>query len=109
MASFGIVHRFPGGTKDQYEAGIARVHPPDGSLPVGQAYHAAGATDDGWIVIALWDSRESYERFRDETLMPGLQALGDAGLPLSPQETTFEIHKEKQGFPGSGYGLPGSG
>jgi hypothetical protein len=102
MATFGIVHRFPGGTKDQYEAGIARVHPPDGSLPVGQAYHAAGATDDGWIVIALWDSR-------DETLMPGLQALGDAGLPLPPQETTFEIHKEKQGFPGSGYGLPGSG
>jgi len=29
----------------------------------------------------VWDSRESYERFRDETLMPGLQALGDAGLP----------------------------
>lgn len=58
-------------------------------------------------MIALWDSRESYERFRDETLMPGLQALGDAGLPLPPQETTFEIHKEKQDFPGSGYGLPG--
>lgn len=97
MATFGIVHRFPGGTKDQYEAGLARVHPPDGSLPEGQTYHAAGATDDGWIVIALWDSRESWERFRDETLMPGLQALGDAGFPSPPQETTFEIHKEQQG------------
>ena len=37
------------------------------------------------------------ERFRDETLMPGLQALGDAALPTPPQSTEFEIHKEKQG------------
>jgi hypothetical protein len=72
MATFGITHRFAGGTKDQYEASIARVHPQDGSLPEGQTYHAAGATDDGWVVIAIWDTRESWERFRDETLMPGL-------------------------------------
>ena len=97
MATFGIVHRFPGGTKNQYEAGLARVHPSDGSLPEGQTYHAAGPTDDGWIVIALWDSPASWERFRDETLMPGFEALGEAGLPGPPQQTTFEIHNEKQG------------
>ncbi|HEY8844255.1 MAG TPA: hypothetical protein VIM23_10170 [Gaiellaceae bacterium] len=97
MATFGIVHRFPGGTKEQYDAGLARVHPSDGSLPKGQTYHAAGPTDDGWIVIAIWDSPASWERFRDETLMPGLQELGDAGFPSPPQETSFEIHKEQQG------------
>jgi hypothetical protein len=97
MATFGITHRFPGGTKDQYDASIARVHPQDGTLPEGQTYHAAGATDDGWIVIALWDSRESFERFRDETLMPGFAALGDAGLPGPPEETAFEIHNEQTG------------
>ena len=97
MATFGIVHRFPGGTKEQYEASTAQVHPADGSLPAGQTYHAAGPTDDGWLVIAIWDSPASWERFRDETLMPGLQAVGDAGFPSPPQETTFEIHKEQQG------------
>jgi hypothetical protein len=97
MATFGIVHRFPGGTKEQYEASIAQVHPADGSLPAGQTYHAAGPTDDGWIVIAIWDSPASWERFRDVTLMPGLHELGDAGVPSPPQETTFEIHKEQQG------------
>ena len=95
MSTFGIVHRFPGGTKDQYEASIARVHPP-GGLPKGQTYHAAGASDDGWVVVALWDSRESWESFRDETLMPGFEALGDRGLPGPPQQTTFEIHREEQ-------------
>src|SRR5437588_10765409 len=71
MSTFGIIHRFAGGTKEQYEASIARVQPPDGGLPKGQTYHAAGATDDGWVVVALWDSRESWESFRDETLTPG--------------------------------------
>jgi hypothetical protein len=97
MATFGIVHRFPGGTKEQYDAGIARVHPSDGSLPEGQTYHVAGPTGDGWIVVALWDSRESWDRFRDETLMPGLQELGDSGFPTPPDETTFEIDNEQQG------------
>jgi hypothetical protein len=49
-------------------------------------------------VIALRDSRESWERFRNETLMPGLQGLGDAGFPTPPRETTFEVHKEQQGW-----------
>lgn len=97
MAEFGIIHHFAGGTKDQYDAGLERVHPSDGSLPEGQTYHAAGPTPDGFVVVALWDSRESWERFRDNTLMPGLQEMGDAGFPSPPQETTFEIHKEQQG------------
>src|SRR5438067_884492 len=96
MANFGIVHWFPGGTKEQYEAGLARAHPPDGSLPEGHTYHAAGATDDAWIVVAMWDSRESYERFRDEKLMPGLESLGEAGFPTPPRSAEFEIHNEKQ-------------
>jgi hypothetical protein len=50
-----------------------------------------------WIVIALWDSRESGERFRDEMLVPGLQFLGEGGLPFPPQDTSFEIRKEQQG------------
>jgi len=97
MSTFGIVHRFPGGTKEQYDASVAEVHPAEG-LPEGQTYHAAGATDDGdWIVVALWDSRDSWDRFNNETLMPGFAKLGDRGLPGPPQQTTFEIHREAQG------------
>jgi len=95
--AFGIVHRFAGGTQAQYEAALAEVHPSDGSLPEGQVFHIAGATDDGWIVVALHDSRESWERFRDEKLLPGLERLGDEGLPGPPDETTFETHKVQQG------------
>jgi len=47
-------------------------------------------------VIALYDSRESWERFRDVTLMLGLQQLGDARFAGPPDETTFETHTVQQ-------------
>jgi hypothetical protein len=94
--AFGIVHHFPGGTREQYEASIGRVHPADGSLPPGQLFHFAGATDDGWIVVAVHDSRESWERFRDETLMPGIKELGDRGFGRPPEEMTIEVHNLQQ-------------
>jgi hypothetical protein len=95
--AYGIVHRFKDGTKEQYEASLAKVHPNEGAdLPEGQTLHIGGRTEDGWIVVAIHDSRESWERFR-ETLMPGLQELGDAGFAGPPEETTFEVEKFQEG------------
>ena len=34
--AYGVVHYFPGGTKEQYEASLAVVHPNRHSLPKGQ-------------------------------------------------------------------------
>jgi len=93
--AYGIVHRFPGGTKEQYEASIAAVHPSDGSLPEGQIFHAAGPSGDGWTIIAIHDSQESWERFRDEQL-PALATV-EGGFPTPPQETTFPVHNQQTG------------
>ena len=38
--SYGILHHFPGGTQEQYEAPIAAVHPSRNTLPAGQISHA---------------------------------------------------------------------
>jgi hypothetical protein len=93
MAEFGIVHRFKGGTREQYENGLKVVHPDGGaSLPRGQTLHIAGRTEDGWIVVAVHESRESWERFRDETLVPGLAQVQN-GLPGPPDEFTFEVDR----------------
>ena len=89
--AYGIVHHFPGGTQEQYEASLAAVHPEDG-LPEGQIFHAAGPSDGGWTIMAVHDSKESWERFRDDTLMPRLQAGIEGGLPAPPQETAFDVH-----------------
>ena len=31
--AFGIIHHFPGGTKEQYESSVAAVHPSKETLP----------------------------------------------------------------------------
>ena len=50
--AYGIVHQFEGGTKEQYDASLAAVHPSDGGLPEGQVFHAAGPSADGWTIVA---------------------------------------------------------
>jgi hypothetical protein len=94
--AYGIVHHFPGGTREQYEASIAAVHPSDGSLPEGQIFHAAGPSTGGWTIIAVHDSQESWERFRDNILMPRMQEGIEGGLPTPPQETAVDVYKLQQ-------------
>ena len=91
--AYGVVHFFPGGTKEQYEASVAAVHPGPGQLPEGQIFHAAGASPGGWTIVAIHDSQESWESFRDGTLMPKLQAGIDGGFTGPPNETAFKVHE----------------
>ena len=60
------------------------------ALPEGQLLHLAGPTDDGWLIVAVHDSQASWERFRDDTLLPGLASV-EQGLPGPPEEMTFEV------------------
>jgi hypothetical protein len=91
IMAYGIVHHFPGGTKEQYDATLAAVHPGSGKLPEGQSYHAAGPSAGGWTIIAVHDSKEHWERFRDSTLMPKMQQGIPGGFAGPPQETAFDV------------------
>ena len=90
--AYGIVHFFAGGTKEQYDASLAAVHPGSDGLPKGQTFHAAGASAGGWTVVAVHDSKESWEKFRDDTLMPKLKQGIKGGFTAPPLEQAFEIH-----------------
>jgi hypothetical protein len=95
--AYGVIHRFTGATKEQYEASLAAVHPGDG-LPDGQIFHAAGPSEDGtWTVVAIHDSKESWERFRNDILMPKLSAGVPGGFEVPPDEYTFEVANQRTG------------
>jgi predicted dienelactone hydrolase len=91
--AYGIVHHFSGGTSEQYEASIAAVHPGEGRLPEGQIFHAAGPSAGGWTIMAVHDSKESWERFRDDTLLPRMQQGIEGGFAAPPEETTVDLYK----------------
>ena len=73
---------------DEYEASIAAVHPP-GGLPEGQTYHAAGPTDGGILIVAVWESKEHSDSFVQDTLLPSMPVEG--GFTGEPEERTAEI------------------
>jgi hypothetical protein len=50
----------------QAEMGIAD-NPPDGLV-----FHWAGEVDGKWTVTDVWESRDAYERFRDDRLCQAL-------------------------------------
>lgn len=90
--AYGIVHFFPDGTKEQYEAVLEAVHPNRKTLPECQLYHAAGPSADGWTIIAIHDSKASWERFRDSILMPRFKQGVKGGFASLPQEQVFEVY-----------------
>jgi hypothetical protein len=93
--TYTIVHHFPGGTKEQYDATVAALHPGKDTLPKGQIFHAAGAWAGGWSVVAVHDSKESWEQFRDGTLMPRMKQGIKGGFATPPQEMSFDAYTVK--------------
>lgn len=92
--NYGVVHQFQGGTQEQYKATLAAVHPGD-SLPAGQIFHAAGPSADGWTIVAIHNSKESWENFRDSTLIPRMQQGIEGGFTMPPQETAFPVYNQE--------------
>lgn len=86
--SYLMTHFWPGGTEEQYRANIAAVHPADG-LPEGQTFHAAGPTEGGFLISAVWDTKEHSDRFLSEVLIPSLPV--DGGFAGTPEERVAEV------------------
>jgi hypothetical protein len=76
-----------GGGEGQYEQIAAGLFP-DGNLPEGWLLHFAGPTEDGWRAINVVQSRDRFEAFARDQLVPAVQQAGD----LRPQVTYFPIN-----------------
>jgi hypothetical protein len=80
--AFAIIVEIPGGTQEQYE----RVNEAMGlkgavESPPGQIIHFAGSTDEAWIVVDVWESREAYGSHLVERGEKAREAVREAGLP----------------------------
>ena len=69
---------------EQYER-VAGVLVP---APEGLVLHVAGPTDEGFRIIAVWESEEASQQFRGERLLPAVAALGG---PQRPEPTFREL------------------
>jgi hypothetical protein len=75
--AYGVILRFEGVGEDQYWAvnerlGIDRNG--EGDYPDGILHHAGGATEDGWVVFEVWESKGAQEAFMAGKLGEALAA-----------------------------------
>ena len=87
-----LVLDFPGGTKQEYDAVVDRMQL-GGRMAPGGLVHAAGSYDGGWRVIDVWEDLESFERFREEQIVPHTRAVGLA----PPRVRVIEVDEDKGG------------
>ena len=86
--AFLTTNFFEGGTVDQYRVVLGSAHP-NGVLPTGQKFHFTGPTEGGWLVVAVWDSKESDDHLMSETLMTALSPVS-GGFTGTPQRRDVE-------------------
>jgi hypothetical protein len=97
--SYAFVQDVPA-TWDTYRE-IAEALGP--TAPTGLVLHAAGPTDEGFRMIGIWESREAWDRFRDERL----RAILDGLVNGSRAEPTFRELEVRHLLSGGGKSLAG--
>lgn len=58
----------------------------DGNWPPGIISHTAGRTQDGWIVVEVWQTKQDQEAFMNTRLGP---ALHQAGVDKPPKRAEW--------------------
>ena len=88
----GLRIKFDRATQDQYDAVHGHMDV-DGDPPEGLIFHSAGPLDGGgWGVIDYWESREAFDTFAQNRLMPAIQELGERAPQGQPDIKEFPVH-----------------
>jgi hypothetical protein len=88
--AIAVIIDFQGGTLDQYDQIAERLgFTTGGAGPSGLLFHWVTTSDDGTRVVDVWEDRETFERFSEETIGPIAQEVGAPG----PSRVRFcEVH-----------------
>lgn len=94
----------PGGTTELYESinDELGIHTAD-DLPEGCIAHAAATTEDGMVVIDVWESPEAFERFAEHSLGPVARRRG---MP-EPRPRIVPVHNRIHAGRGANAGVMG--
>ena len=85
--AWGFISELPI-SREQYDRLSAEI----GEDPQGLILHTASEKGGGMRVIDFWESKEAFERFERDTLMP---AAGRAGIEMQggpPARDEFDVH-----------------
>ena len=86
--AWGFISELPI-SREQYD----RLNGEIGQDPEGLILHTSSEKDDGTMrIVDVWESKEAYERFEQETLMPAVERLGAQAPDGPPPREEYEVH-----------------
>jgi hypothetical protein len=89
--TIAVIQDFDGATLEQYDRVIAQMGLTPGgkhSSP-GCLFHWVAKTDDGIRVVDVWSSREEFDAFYADQVVP--DAL-EAPFPSPPRNVFYDVH-----------------
>jgi hypothetical protein len=75
---------------DMYD-GVNAAMDIENDPPGGLIFHWAGEVDGKWTITDVWETRDAYDRFRDERLFPAIQKVSGMDPAAGPQPTITEF------------------
>jgi hypothetical protein len=82
--------KFEGATLEQYDRVMELMGlEKGGTSPEGAIFHWVAATDDGIIVVDVWETDEQFNKFAEEQIGPYSQ---QAGFPDPPKVTRYAVY-----------------
>ncbi len=91
--AIGMLIEVPGGTQELYDRILEELDWKEQDYPDGFVAHYAGPGEGSWIVFDVWESREHFDRFAHERLMPAMQQAGGGEAP-QVEPRFIEIYRE---------------
>ena len=87
--AWGFIMEFPV-PAEEYD----RLDREVGPNPEGLIVHIAAKSGDGMKIIDVWESKEAFERFERDVMMPAAEQAGTAPPEGSggPPREEFEVH-----------------
>ena len=81
---------FKGATTDQYDQVIQKMGLRQGGpTPKGAISHFVTPTDDGFRVVDVWETREIFDRFAEEQIVPYTR---EVGITEEPEMRFYDVH-----------------
>ena len=85
--AWGFIQELPV-SAEEYD----RIDNAIGGDPEGLIIHTASEKNGRIRVIDIWESKDAYQRFESEQLMPAIQRLGVQAPSEPPPMEEFEVH-----------------
>jgi len=84
-----IEMNFKGATIDQYDEVVEKMGLTDGSTPPGAISHWVAKTDDGIRVVDVWETKDVFDRFAEDQMVPYTR---EAGMNEEPEIRVYDVH-----------------